>query len=555
MKRWEVLYSQDKNEKLDLQTITAILLHNRGLETKEAIEEFLHPHLSDISLEKLGITKTQISKALEILDIVKKQDKTIVIYGDYDVDGVCASAILWETIYERYKKCVPYIPDRVEEGYGLSKAGIDNLLQKHPDTGLIITVDNGIAAHDAVEYAKEKNLLVIVTDHHTKGEKKPPADAILHTTKVCGTGVSYALACEISKLESPISNKRKTNTDRYLELVALATIADCMPLQNENRTLVKFGLKALADTQRLGLEALFEEAKIEKSAIEVYHIGFVIAPRLNAAGRLASAMDSLRLLCTVDSARAKVLAKKLASTNSDRQTLTTDLFLHAKTAVSSGELQKVLITSHDSYNQGIIGLIASRLTESYYRPSIVISVGNDGISKGSARSIKGIHIVELLKSVSDHLIQFGGHEMAAGFSIKTENISLFSEAIHAYATESISDDHLVKIMSADMELPFSQINHDLYTAIQQFAPFGQSNTEPTFVAKNVIVKDVRILGKEGKHIKLLLEQEGTFLEAIGFGFAEKFDGTVGDSIDIMYNITLNTWNGKSKVELRLKDVR
>jgi single-stranded-DNA-specific exonuclease len=559
MKKWNIRYSPDKNESLDLPTITAALLHNRGIETKEAIEQFLHPHLADISLEKLGIKKNQITKALLCIENAQKENKTIIIYGDYDVDGVCASAILWETIYETYKKCVPYIPDRVEEGYGLSKAGIDNVLKKYPDTGLIITVDNGIAAHDAVTYAKEKGLIVLITDHHTKGEKNPDADAILHTTKVCGTGVAYALAREISSAKQDTASRDKgelsQDFNRHLELVALATIADCMPLQEENRTLVKFGMQALISTQRLGLDALLEEAKIEKATLDVYHIGFVIAPRLNAAGRLTSAMDSLRLICTVDSTRAKLLAKKLASTNSDRQTLTSDLFLHAKKSVLDGDLHKVLITSHDSYNQGVIGLIASKLTESYYRPSIVISVGTEGISKGSARSVKGVHIVELLKSVSDHLIQFGGHEMAAGFSIKTESIPLFSEAIQKHAEIHITDDHLIKIIDADMELPFSLVNHDLFMAIQQFSPFGQSNPEPTFVAKNVIVRDIRILGKEGKHIKFLLEQDGSFIDAIAFGFAEKFEGSIGDSIDILYTVTLNTWNGRSKVELRIRDLR
>jgi single-stranded-DNA-specific exonuclease len=555
MKKWNIRYSPDTNETLDLQTITAILLHNRGLETKDAIENYLHPHLSEISLEKLGVKKTQITKALQCIENTQKENKTIVIYGDYDVDGVCASAILWETIYAEYKKCVPYIPDRVEEGYGLSKVGIDNLLEKHPDTKLIITVDNGIAAYDAVVYAKEKGLTVVVTDHHMKGDKNPPADAILHTTKVCGAGVAYALAREITNYQFPDSNQAKKDDYKYLELVALATIADCMPLQNENRTLVKFGLKVLADTQRLGLDALLEEAKVEKSTVDVYHVGFVIAPRLNAAGRLASAMDSLRLLCTVDALRAKVLAKKLASTNSDRQVLTTDLVLHAKQSALSDEREKIVVVAHDTYNQGVIGLIASKLTEMYYRPSIVISIGKDGISKGSARSVKGVHIVNMLKSASDHLLQFGGHEMAAGFSINTDQIPVFTKFMQKYANDTITDDQLIKVINADMELSFSLINHDLYKAIQQFAPFGQSNAEPTFVAKNVIVKDIRILGKEGKHIKLLLEQDGAFLEALGFGFAEKFDGAIGDNIDILYSISLNTWNGKSKVELRIRDLR
>ena len=550
MKRWDILYTPDTSEQLDLETITAALLHNRGLFNKEDIEKFLYPELSDISLEKLGISKSQIKRAVEHIKKIQKDDKTIVIYGDYDVDGVCATAILWETIYSTYKKCIPYIPDRVEEGYGLSKVGVDNILEKYPDTALIITVDNGIAAYEAVTYAKEKGLTVIVTDHHTKGAKNPDADAILHTTKVCGTGVSYALSREL--VNAKMSTSQDTHT--HLELVALATIADCMPLKNENRVLVKFGLQALTTTQRLGLEALLEEAKVEKASVNVYHVGFVIAPRLNAAGRLASAMDSLRLLCTVDSVRARMLAKKLSSTNSERQSLTSDLFLHAKNTVLGSELKKVLVVSDSTYNQGVIGLIASKLTEAYYRPSFVISVGENGVSKGSARSVKGVHIVKLLQSVSGHLIQFGGHEMAAGFSIQTEKISEFSKALVTQADTLIADDNLVKVISADLKLPFSVINYDLYTAIQSFAPFGQDNREPTFVTKNVIIKDIRIMGKEGTHIKFLLEHDGSFLEAIAFGFAKNFTGKVGDTVAVLYTVSLDTWNGKSKIVLRIKDI-
>ncbi|HRN96238.1 MAG TPA: single-stranded-DNA-specific exonuclease RecJ [Candidatus Levybacteria bacterium] len=551
MKRWDILHSPDNKKNsslnLDVQTIIAILLKNRGLDTKEVIEQFLHPHISDITLKKLGVSEAASKKALSLIEKTKEAEKTIIIYGDYDVDGVCASAILWETLYDSYKKVIPYIPDRVEEGYGLSITGIDNVLKKYPDVQLIITVDNGIAALDAIKYAKEKGIAVIVTDHHMKGKKLPDADVIIHTTKVCGAGVSYALSREIS-------NQRKVDNDRHLELVALATVADCMPLQAENRALVKYGLEALSKTERAGLLEIFEEAKIDKNVLDVYHIGFIIAPRLNAAGRLASAMDSLRLICTVDTMRAKLLAKKLGGTNSDRQTLTTDLFNHAKSNYANGDLKKIIVAADSEYNQGVIGLIASKLTESYYRPSIVISVGSNGVSKGSARSVKGVNIVDVLRSVSDHLVQVGGHEMAAGFTIKTENIETFKTALYEKSEEYISDEHLMRVMTADMQLPISLINHEIYTAIQQFAPFGQSNAEPAFVAKSVLIKDIRMLGKEGKHVKFLLEEKGTFIEAIAFGFGINFDGKVGDTIDILYTVSLDTWNGRSKLVLRIKDL-
>lgn len=553
MKRWDVLYSPVEKSLTvpqDIQTIVAILLQNRGLETKEVIEQFLHPQLSDITLEKLGVDPDVVKRAITLIKSTQKKEKTIVIYGDYDVDGVCATAILWETLYQSYKKSIPYIPDRVEEGYGLSKVGIDNILKKYPDTELIITVDNGITAVDAVKYAKEKGISVVITDHHMGAETVPDANVVIHTTKVCGAGVAYAF----SKALKTKDVKLTKDSDAHLELVALATVADCMPLQKENRVLVKYGLQALMKTDRLGLLEIYESAKIDKNKLDVYHIGFVIAPRLNAAGRLASAMDSLRLLCTVDSMRAKMLSTKLNGTNSDRQTLTTDLFNHAKTNYVNGEIKKVLVAADREYNQGVIGLIASKLTEQFYRPSIVISVGENGVSKGSARSVKGVNIVTLLRSVSDHLVQVGGHEMAAGFTIKTENIEKFTNAIHVLSESHITEDHLTRVISADLELPISQVNHDLYIAIQQFAPFGQSNPEPTFVARGVTIKDIRVLGKEGKHLKFLLEDNGAFIEAIAFGFGANFEGNVGDTIDILYTVSLDTWNGRSKLVLRVKDI-
>lgn len=548
MKKWNLLYSPDSkdHQNLDYQTLTAILLQNRKIETKEDIEKFLYPKFEDIDLKKLNVEDSQIEKAKKIISKTQKEEKTIVIYGDYDVDGVCAAAILWETLYENYKKTIPYIPHRVEEGYGLSKDGIDNILEKYPDTGLIITVDNGIAAVEAVNYAKSKGLAVIITDHHSKNDEVPDADAIIYTDQLCGAGVAYAF--------SKVLSKNKNNTEKHIELVALATIADCMPLLNHNRTLVKYGLQALSTTERVGLLELFDEAKIDRNTIDVYHVGFMIAPRLNASGRLASAMDSLRLLCTRDNIKAKFLARKLSGTNKDRQLMTAKQVDHAKQICANGNINKVLVVADKTYNQGVIGLIASKLTDSYYRPSIVISIGENGVSKGSARSISGINIVSLLRSVSDHLGHVGGHEMAAGFTIPTEKIELFKSEILKSAEKQFADDQFQRFINADMELPLKFVNYDLYKIIKSLSPFGISNPEPSFVAKNVIIKDVRTLGKDGKHLKFLLEQNGDFLEAIAFGFATHFNGNVGDTIDVLYAVSLDTWNGRSKIVLRVKDI-
>lgn len=550
MKQWNILYSPPDNtatiSSLDLQTFIAALLQNRNLQTKESIEKFLYPVLENIELEKLGVAYSAITDAKKLIKKIKKENKSIVIYGDYDVDGVCAAAILWEALYANYKKVVPYIPHRVEEGYGLSTIGVNNVLEKYPDAGLIITVDNGITAIDAVAYAKEKGLAVIVTDHHTKGDSLPDADVIIHTNKVCGAGVAYAF--------SKALNGKTIDDEKHLELVAMATIADCMPLVEENRVLVKFGLQALRATTRLGLLELFTEAKIDKNTLDTYHVGFMIAPRLNATGRLASAMDSLRLLCTGNELRAKMLAKNLSGTNKDRQDLTTHLVKHAKSLFANGDNKKILVAADASYNQGVIGLIASKLTDAYYRPSIVIAVGENGISKGSARSIKGINIVDVLRSASEHLVQVGGHEMAAGFTIKTDVIEEFTQAINMYSEEAIADSDLQRTITADMELPFDFITYETYQAVQQFAPFGIASPEPTFITKQVIIKDIKVLGKEGKHLKLTLEHNSTFFEALAFGFGERFEHTIGDIVDVLYTISLDTWNGRKKVVLKVRDL-
>lgn len=548
MKKWNILYSPSESDKhkLDYQTLTAILLQNRNIESKEDIEKFLYPSFEDVDLKKLNVDESQVDKAKKIIAKTQKKEKTIIIYGDYDVDGICASAILWETLYSSYKKTIPYIPNRVDEGYGLSIEGINNVLKKYPDTGLIITVDNGIAAIEAVEYAKSKGLSVIITDHHTKSDEVPNADAIIHTDQLCGAGVAYAF--------SKVISGKKINSEKHLELVAMATIADCMPLLDHNRTLVKYGLEALSTTERIGLLELYSEAKVDRNSIDVYHVGFMIAPRLNASGRLASAMDSLRLLCTRDNIKAKFLARKLSGTNEDRRSMTSEQLDHAKKVFANGTINKVLVVADEIYNQGVIGLIASKLTDSYYRPSIVISVGENGISKGSARSIKGINIVTLLRSVSEHLVHVGGHEMAAGFTLPTEKIESFKKEILKVADQQLTDDQFQRFVNADLELPLKYVNYELYKIVKNFSPFGISNPEPAFVTKNVVLKDIKPLGRDGKHLKFLLEQDGDFIEAIAFGFANQFNGNVGDSVDVLYTVSLDTWNGRSKVVVRVKDI-
>jgi len=553
MKKWEVLNTiKLKNGKLEFEDIIQVLLQNKGLKTKQEIEVFLNPQLSNVTIESVGIDKNHLKKSIQrILKAITNKEQ-IVVFGDYDVDGICASAIIWEALHGMDAKIIPYIPHRIDEGYGLSKKGIDGVLEKFPDTKIIITVDNGIVANDSVEYANKKNIDVILTDHHVPSETLPNAYAIVHTTKLCGTGVAWMLTQAIWK-----SQKDYLYPWKHLELVALATVADLVPLQESNRILLKYGLKELRDTTRPGLLALFQEAILKKDSIGVYEIGHMIAPRLNAMGRLEYAMDSLRLLCTKDVNRAKMLAALLGTTNKERQLLTQETALHAVSRIKNQEvgIKKLLFIAHDSYQPGIIGLVAGKLVEEFYRPSIVLSIGETH-SKASARSVHGFNIIEFIRSASEFLVDAGGHPMAAGFTVENSKIPLLQEALEKLAHETLTEDMLVRNLKIDYELPLSLVSEKLYNTLQQLQPFGMGNTEPTFASRNVKLQEFKLVGKDQKHLKLKCEDNNCKFDAIAFGMGELSSKLKeGASIDIAYSIDMDTWNGNRRLQLKIKDIK
>lgn len=548
MKNWRILSEQKTPDNFD--EIILELLRNRGIEKKEEIDLFLNPKLEDVNFKSVEIDKKNLKKAVDrVKEAIKKNEK-IVIYGDYDVDGVCGTAILWEAIHHLYKNVIPFIPHRVEDGYGLSIKGIDNLLSTNPDVKLLITVDNGIVAADAVDYASKKSIDVIITDHHVIGKNLPDAFSIVHTTKLSGAGVAYMFSLALE-------GKEKIEKEKHLDLVALATVADLVPLVGPNRTLVKFGLQVLSKTERAGLLALFEIARIKKEKIGVYEVGYVIGPRLNATGRLASAMDSLRLVCTKDRTKAILYAGNLNKANRERQMLTEETAISAKSYFDKKNLlSKIIFVSDAEYNQGVIGLVAGKLVEEFYRPSFVVSIG-EKYSKGSARSINGVNIIEMIRSVSECLVDAGGHPMAAGFTVETEKIEDFKKALEKIAEDLIGEELFKRTLTIDCELNFKDIKLDLYKKIQQLSPFGIGNFEPIFVSRNVIISDQRYVGSDGKHAKLLLSQEGfgTF-DGIAFGMSERLKNfNIGDKIDVAYSIDLNEWNGNRILQLKVKDIK
>jgi single-stranded-DNA-specific exonuclease len=462
------------------------------------------------------------------------------VYGDYDADGITGTAIMWEALFKMGLDVMPHIPVRSDEGYGLNEESIKKLISKYKELGLIITVDNGIVATSAVNFANKNNIDVIITDHHVKEKKIPKAKAIIHTTKIAGSAVSWVLTRELGM------------KGHGLELAAIGTISDQMPLIGPNRSFAKFGLKELNKTKRIGLLEMFKEAKIEREKIGVYEVNFMIAPRINAMGRLAEGIDSLRLLCTKDKKRAKELAKLISSKNSIRQSMVEDMVVQIKKYTKKTG-SNLIFLSDEKYHEGIIGLAAGKIVEELYKPAIVISKGKE-YSKGSARSVSGFSIIEAIRKHSDLLVAHGGHVMAAGFTIKTANIKKFEKAIKLTARKMLTQDMLTKKLKIDCELNFNSINWDLLKELKKFEPFGIGNPSPIFASSMVTVEDARLLGKEKTHLKLKLKKDNRFFDAIAFGFGQNYKDIKGKKINLAFSVEENIWNGSRSLQLKIKDI-
>lgn len=555
-----------KLQMLNVEKIVNILLVNRGIKTEREREEFFHPlNPLEISVNQLGISQKELDKAVRRIEKAIAEREKVIVYGDYDVDGVCATTILWETLHFAGAKVLPYIPSRFTEGYGLSKAGIENLKLQIENCSLIITVDNGIVANEGVDFAKQNGIDVIITDHHERGETKPDALAVVHTTKISGSGVAWIFARELAKkLKLEIGNWKLVQD--HLGLAALGTIADALPLIGYNRAIAIHGLKLLRQTNRPGIKALCLEAGIKQEELDTFHIGFGLAPRLNAMGRVDHAMQSLRLLCTRNATKARELATTLGKSNRLRQEKTESVVAHVQenhdVAWSNGNLPKLLFVHHESYEEGVIGIAAGRLVEKYHRPAIVISQGEE-FSKASARSITGVNIIDLIRRAGDGLLKnVGGHPMAAGFTVATDKLELLAGRIFDLSVAEIKDEVLVKNVRVDCELGFIDITQDLIDQLKLFAPFGYGNPEPTFESNNVYCEDCRLIGKDQTHIKMILSQQSSdpepqypTFDAIGFRMSEWFPRLTRDMpLKVIYSLEENDWNGNKKLQFKLRNI-
>jgi len=526
--------------------IIGLLLKNRGLTSPEAVEGFFHPpHPKDLSLKSSGLSASRVTSAIRLIRSHIQQNHPIAVYGDYDVDGICATAVIWETLHAHSPHVFPHIPHRKDEGYGLTQKGIDHCLSQ--DAKLIITVDNGIVAHEQIEYCRSRGCDVIVIDHHEPVDTLPKANVLLHSTATTATGLSWFFSREFQN-----SDQRPTNNDQ-LSLVSLATICDIVPLMGLNRSLAKFGLIELNQTRRPGLLALFRESGLtaandQRATINSYHVGFIIGPRLNAMGRLEHALDSLRLLCTTDPDRAAKLAVALNDTNRSRQDLTVSAFTHAQTLVDENNLPSLIIVADTSYDQGIIGLIAARLVEKYHRPAIAVSIG-EAESKASARSVAGFNITDHIRTAGDLLTSVGGHAMAAGFSFSNAHLE---QVISALSHPEIDPDLFVKSRRIDVEAPLSAINLDLYLRLLDFEPYGLGNPQPVFSTSNIQITNIRYVGRDNQHLKFKVDG----LDAIYFNAPSAMNDEliINNPVNLVYRISLDTFNRQSHIQLVVQDI-
>lgn len=505
--------------------IIKLLLKNRQITNPS---EFLTPPYPKAQLS--------LKPAVKLINFAIKAGKNILIYGDYDVDGITATAILWQALYKLTPNVTPFIPSRELDGYGLKAASFFRFQkEKNLKFDLLITVDNGIVAQPEIAKIKlQQKIKIIITDHHLPDQKLKSADGLIYSPEVSGSAISWFLA-------------KNFDSQADLSLAALGTVADCLPLLKTNRSLVVHGLKELRLNPNPGIKKLIAIAGLKQDSISAFDLGFALGPRINAVGRLSDPTDALRLLCSQNPIQAAKYAQTLNLSNQNRQQLQKESL---ETAEKNIDLKNKIIFVSGDYNPGIIGLIAGRLTEKYYLPSIVISETKD-ISKGSCRSVAELNIIETLRHHSKLFIDLGGHSLAAGFSLKTVNIPKFQKLITKTINQKLKNLDLKPTTYVDAEMKLSAVNPKNIKAFEQLAPFGIGNPEPTFLFKNLTIISKRVIGTTGDHLKLKLDH----LDAIAFKKGD-LDNVlkIGDKIDVIAHLSINVWNNISTPQLIVKEI-
>lgn len=556
-------FSRDLLEKYN--PIILQILNNRGLKNEKEIEEYFNfdyeKDLSDpFKITDMGKAVERISKAIE-------SQENVAIFGDYDADGVSSSAVLFETLTNLgLKNITCYIPDRQLEGYGMNEKAIEYLNEKK--ITLIITVDCGITNISEVEKAKECGIDVIITDHHHAPEILPKAYALINPNipdsgfpfkSLAGVGVAFKLAQALCQKQAP----EKTEQLKWaLDLVALGTIADCVPLLGENRVLAKYGLIVLSKTKRAGFLEMFKVGRIdisENNIPDAHKVAFQIAPRINAAGRMDHANVAYNLLIEKNPVLARDMALEVESNNQKRQKITAEIFREIQVlATNSFKDKKFIFAESVHWPVGLLGLVAGKIADEFKKPTIVLQRQEQEFV-GSLRSIPEINIIEMLGKCSEFLDRFGGHSQAAGVTVKSENIEKFYEKMSGLIEEELAGKELVPVLEVDCEITPDDINWEFMTELKKMEPFGIGNEEPVFLAKNVVISDLKVVGNGSKHWKLSLRSDSgspKIFDAIGFSLVEKFPDLKKDGkIDIVFHLKEDEWNGNKKMQFNLIDLR
>jgi len=562
--KWELKPEPDQrvvnqlSSELSLPPVATKILIARGLDTRSKAEEFLSPSLGNL-LDPYFLPDMQ--KGVDRVIRALKEKEKIMIFGDYDVDGITSTSLLFLVLNKLGAEVTYYVPNRLIEGYGLSEEGI--LETERRGVGLIISVDCGITAVEEISFAKSRGIDTIITDHHEPKEVLPVASAVINPKvieggypggELSGVGVAFKFAQAIYRR----LGQDESELEEHLDLVALGTTADIVPLVRENRIFTKFGMVQIAKTTKPGLKSLIFVSGILGQKIGTGQVVFILAPRINAVGRLGDADLAIKLLTTKDESRAAEMARILDEENLRRKNIDETTLKEALDLVEQDvdlANDKAIVLASSGWHQGVIGIVASRLVERFHRPTIMIAIDGDE-GKGSARSIPGFHLYEALRECEDYLIKYGGHKYAAGLSILPEKIQPFREKFKKVSDKKITMDDLVPRLLIDSELELGQINPELIKVLDIFAPFGPQNMRPVFMTRNLHVwGEPYVVGNN--HLRLRVKKDGPVFDCIGFGMGDmaKPLSMKGIRLDLAYVVEPNFWNGTYKIQLRVKDLR
>lgn len=556
-KKWEIYQTNEEKveelqEKYKLNRLLSTLLTNRGIIEEAEITKFLNPKRSDF-YDPFGMP--DMEKAVErILKAIENKEQ-IIIYGDYDVDGITSVTVLKSFLEERGIQVNVYIPNRLNEGYGLNKTAVEEIVKQ--GNKLMITVDCGITAVDEVEYAKTFGIETIVTDHHEPAEELPKAIAVVDAKRkdnkyecrnLAGVGVVFKL---IQALSIKLGLDQKEYL-KYLDIVCVGTISDIVPLTDENRVIVKLGLKLVEQTKKLGLKEILRSCGYSK--INSTTISFGVAPRINACGRMGHQEEALNLLLSKDGNEVKELTQKINEYNKTRQEIEKNIYNEAVEQIEKEGLdtKNTIVVSGKGWHHGVIGIVSSKITELYFKPSILLCE-EDGECKGSGRSIPGFDLHEALMECNDTIDKFGGHAMAVGININKEKVEEFKEEFEKIAKEK-EVDKIIPILNLDAEIKLDDVNKEMVDSLKELEPFGEDNKMPIFAFRNLKIDSIRSLS-DGKHLRLSVKDNKNIINAIGFNMGTLVDTyRIGDRVDIAGNLEINSFNGVDSIQINIKDI-